>query len=98
MNEIKFLKAYVIYVVVGFIAGAIVGAIQGAILGAVLGALGHPMENIPLITAVTGFLFGVFVSFFVFRWNIRKFILTQLNQAQQNGSEPVDTDNQITRP
>jgi hypothetical protein len=82
MNEIKFLKAYAIYVVVGFLAGAIVGAIQGFILGAILGAFGYPMEDIPLITGITGFLFGVFVSFFVFRWSIRKFILTQLNEAQ----------------
>ena len=89
MNEIKYLKAYVIYVAVGFIVGAIVGAIQGAILGAVLGALGHPTENIPLITGITGFFFGVFVSFFVFRWSIKKFILTQLDQTKQNGSEPA---------
>jgi len=83
MNEIKFLKVYVIYVLVGFIAGAIIGAIQGFILGAILGIADYPIENIPLITGITGFFFGVFISFFVFRWSIQKFIITQLDEAQK---------------
>ena len=82
-NEIKYLKAYAIYVLVGFLAGAIIGFIQGVILGAILGALGYPIEKIPLITGITGFFFGIFVSFFIFRWSIQKFILTQLDEAKK---------------
>jgi high-affinity Fe2+/Pb2+ permease len=62
------------------LAGAIVGAIQGAILGTILGILGYT-EDIALITGVTGFLLGIVISFFVFKWSIRKFILTQLSNA-----------------
>jgi hypothetical protein len=81
MNEIKFLKAYLIYTIVGVLVGAIAGALQGAILGTILGILGYT-ENIPIITGITGFLFGIVISFFVFRWSIRQFILTQLTATQ----------------
>jgi hypothetical protein len=81
MNEIKFLKAYLLYTFVGVLAGAVAGAIQGALLGAVLGILSYA-DNIPLITGITGFLVGIVISFFVFRWSIQKFILTQLTVPQ----------------
>ena len=81
MNEIKFLKAYLIYTIVGVLAGAVAGAIQGALLGTILGILGYT-ENIALITGITGFLVGIVISFFVFRWSIRKFIFTQLRAPQ----------------
>lgn len=98
MNEIKFLKAYVLYVLVGFIAGAIIGAIQGFILGLILGIAGYPIEKIPIITGTTGFCFGVIISFFVFRWSIQKFILTQLDETQQIEREPVTLINDPNMP
>ena len=90
MNEIKFRDAYIIYIFVGFVANIIIFPIQSFLLFGILASFGVHIESILLIIQITGILFGVFVSFFVFRWSVKKFILIQL---PQNTSEPVGVDN-----
>jgi hypothetical protein len=43
----------------------------GVASGAVMGANGVPMDRIVRVTAIVGFLAGVPISFFTFRWAVR---------------------------
>ena len=88
MNEVKFLKCYVVYTLCAGLAGFAIGLIQGAILGIILGIAGVELRIIPIITGITGFITGSIVGFFIFRWAIRKFIINQIckiNTAEQGG-------------
>lgn len=78
MNEIRYLKAYLIYTVCATLAGFAAGAFQGFLLGVALALAGVPTQRISLITGITGFFAGALVGFFVFRWSIRTFVLPQL--------------------
>jgi hypothetical protein len=88
MNEIRYLKAYLIYTLCGTLAGVVAGGVQGFILGLALGIAGVPMARIPIITGITGFLAGGVVGFFIFRWSIRAFVLPQLATAWASPAAP----------
>lgn len=78
MGEVKFLKAYTIYALVGAVCGFFAGAGQGFILGMAMALAGVEPQIIPIITGITGFITGLIISFFIYRWSIRKFIIPQL--------------------
>lgn len=83
MEKISYLKGFVIYTLAATLAGFAVGALQGAVIGGALGMVGFPLERIKLVTGLTGFVCGLIVAFFIFRWSIQKFILPQIFTAIQ---------------
>ena len=91
-TEIKYLKSFIIYTIIAVIAGLVVGAIQGAILGGILGASGVDLPTIQIISAISGFIFGSIVSFFVFRWVIQTQIIPQLANEYKESEQVGDGD------
>lgn len=87
MNEIKYLKAWILFFLVatvgGFVAGAVIGGIAGFIVG--LANASHP-ENvanyIPLFQ-ILGFMAALPVSFLTFKWSVEKFILPQTETSHK---------------
>lgn len=83
MSKISFVKGYLIYLVCASLAGLVAGAIQGGVLGFILGLAGVGLDKITIITAITGFLVGTLIGYFIFRWAICRFILPQFTNARQ---------------
>lgn len=81
--NIKYIKTWVIYTLISLLGGFIVGAVQGFILGLILSLCKVSFEVISKTTAVTGFVAGLLVSFFVFKWSIEKFILLKTTEEQE---------------
>lgn len=90
MQGVRFLKAYVIYLVVSFIAAVVVGASAGGILGFIIGfvmgfegkdqdSMVATMASLNPYFSLLGFIAALFAGFFVYRWSIRRFIVPQIN-------------------
>ena len=78
MKTKQYLKAWIIFFLVATVGAAIVEGIIGAVLGAIMGASGIPVSTITMVTAGTGFLLGLPISFLTFRWSIQRYILPYL--------------------
>jgi ABC-type uncharacterized transport system permease subunit len=77
-SEVRYLKSFIIYTLSALIIGIVGGAIQGGVLGGIMGVAGVDVHTIQITCGLTGFIFGTFISFFVFRWVIRTQIIPQL--------------------
>lgn len=78
--QVKYLKSFICYTLVAIVGAIGIGAIQGGILGAILGISGVDLRTIPIICGITGSIFGLIVSFFVFRWIIKNQIIPQVTE------------------
>ncbi|MEQ1935537.1 MAG: hypothetical protein ABL962_16885 [Fimbriimonadaceae bacterium] len=76
--EIRYLKSFVVYTLIATVTGLVIGMFQGAILGAALSIAGFDLHTVRTTCGITGFIVGVLISFFVFRWIIRTQILPQI--------------------
>jgi hypothetical protein len=86
-QEIPYLRSWLLFFLVATVGGGIVGMILGAIIGAVLGAIGVPQIRIGMVTGVIGFLIGIPISFFTFKWSVSQVIVAPLIKA--NGQPPT---------
>ncbi len=77
----KYFKAWLIFFAIATVGGGIAGGILGAILGLVLGLAGVDLSMIKIAGGVVGFLVGVPISYFTFRWVVATFIVNPLTQA-----------------
>jgi hypothetical protein len=78
MKNTVYLKAWFFFFLVATIGGAAAGAVVGAIIGAVLSGSNIPLPTITMVGATVGFLIGLPISYFTFRWSIQRFILPNL--------------------
>lgn len=79
LQSIRFVKAWILFFVLSAVAGFGAGAFVGAIAGALMAAMGG-MEprTFMLVCQGLGFLVSLPVSFLIYRWSIRKYILDQV--------------------
>lgn len=74
----KYFKAWIIFFLIVTVGGFILGGGLGFILGAAMGIAGMSMGQIQLICGVAGFLIGIPLSYFTFRWVVAEFIVKDL--------------------
>lgn len=76
--QVPYFKAWLLFFLLATVGGGLVGMLIGGALGAVLGASGVPVIQIGLITGGVGFLIGVPISFFSFKWAVGKYIVAPI--------------------
>ncbi|MDX2109823.1 MAG: hypothetical protein SFY80_06220 [Verrucomicrobiota bacterium] len=94
MNNIKYFKAWAIFALVAMVGGFLVGAVIGFILGALLGIAGVSLKDIKTITGIVGFCLGLIVSYYTFRWSVKKYIIDPLLAAaprDDSGTPPFNS-------
>lgn len=85
MNKPKFFKAWILFFVVVTVGGFFVGALFGGVAGFILALLnpGNPdivVQNQTYFT-MGGYVLGVPVSYFAFRWAVSNYIVPQFKTA-----------------
>lgn len=76
-----YLKSWFLFFLIATVGGAIAGGLLGVVGGGVMGASGVPMERIIQISRILGFLAGVPISFFTFRWSVRTYIVDPMRES-----------------
>jgi hypothetical protein len=64
-----------VFFLIATVGGAILGAILGAFLGVALTIAKVDLDSIKVTAAVTGFLIGIPLSYFTFRWVVSEFFV-----------------------
>jgi ABC-type uncharacterized transport system permease subunit len=82
LKEIDFLKAWAVFWVLSTVGGTVVGFVAGAMLGFVLGGLGVHMRTIQIVCGGLGFLLGIPISYFLFQFSIRMFLVPKLSPPE----------------
>lgn len=75
MRAPPYFKAWVIFFLIAGVGGMVVGFAIGAILGAVLTMAGVGIVMIKIAAGAMGFLFGLPISYYAFRWVVSEFIV-----------------------
>ena len=75
-----YLKSWLLFFLIATVGGAVAGGLLGGVVGAVMGANGMPKGHIVLVTAILGFVVGLPISFFTFRWTVRTYIVEPMLQ------------------
>nr|CAP48160.1 putative integron gene cassette protein [uncultured bacterium] len=81
-SEIPYLKSWLMFFLVATVGGGIVGMVAGVIVGAVMTTAGMSTFQITVASALCGFVLGIPISFFTFKWAVGRFIVTPLVNAQ----------------
>lgn len=76
-----YIKAWLLFFLIATIGGAIAGALCGGILGVGLGIAGVSIGVIKVAGAVAGFLIGMPISYFTFRWVVGEYIVKPMLAA-----------------
>lgn len=76
-----YLKSWLLFFLIATIGGAVAGGILGVVGGGVMGAGAVPMDRIILVCKILGFLAGMPISFFTFRWSVRTYIVEPMLES-----------------
>src|SRR5687767_10672567 len=79
VKESDYLTAWAIFFLLSFIGGTVAGAVVGGVAGGILGAVGASRGLITTISGGLGFLVGLPISYFCFRFAVAKFLFPKLN-------------------
>ena len=82
MENVKFLKAWILYLVFTVVGGIVAGFVVGFILGFVMSMMGFDHRTIGLMGGIAGWLVSLPISYYFFRYTIDRYIFTQLPQNQ----------------
>ncbi len=88
LAETDYLKAWAISFVLATIGGMIVGAVLGMVFGGIMGGMGVSLKLIRIVTAMLGFLAGLPISYFSFRFCVTRFLLPKVTEGT---ASPVAT-------
>lgn len=72
----QYFKSWLIFAIVAGLGGFLVGLVAGGIIGAALGVAGVPLSTIKAISALVGFVLGLPISFFAFKWSVNRYLLS----------------------
>lgn len=75
---IKYFKGWIIFFLLTTLIGALLGGVLGVAMGAILGSLGVSLLTIQAASGIAGFVVGIPISFFSFKWAVRKYIVSQI--------------------
>lgn len=78
MSGINYFKAWIIFFAISTILGLLAGGITGGVLGVIYGIMGKSIEDNLLLFQTIGFIAGMIVSFFVYKWSVKKYILEEI--------------------
>jgi hypothetical protein len=82
LKETDYLKAWAVFWILSTVGGALVGFVAGAMLGFVLGGLGVHLHTIKILCGGLGFLLGIPLSYFLFQFSIRMFLVPKLSPPE----------------
>ena len=78
LKESDYLTSWAIFFVIASVGGMLAGLIVGGIAGGILGVLGVSKSLIATVGGSLGFLVSLPISYFSFRFAVRKFLLPKL--------------------
>ena len=82
MNNPKYLKAWIVFFLIATIGGSVAGALVGGVAAFFIGILNPgdtaALESKKFLFQALGLLVTLPISFFVYKWSVKRFILTQL--------------------
>jgi hypothetical protein len=82
LKEIDYIKAWAVFWVLSTVGGLVVGFVAGGMLGFVLGGLGVHMRTIKILCGGLAFVLGLPVSYFLFQFSIRMFLVPKLSPPE----------------
>jgi hypothetical protein len=82
LKELDYIKAWAFFWVLSTVGGLLVGFVAGGMLGFVLGGLGVHMRTIKILCGGLGFLLGIPISYFLFQFSIRMFLVPKLSPPE----------------
>jgi ABC-type uncharacterized transport system permease subunit len=82
LKELDYIKAWAVFWVLSTVGGLLVGFVAGGMLGFVLGGLGVHMRTIKILCGGLAFLLGLPVSYFLFQFSIRMFLVPKLSPPE----------------
>jgi hypothetical protein len=74
MKRPPYFKAWFAFFLLATLGGFIAGALIGLIFGVALAAAELGRDVITSVSTIAGFIVGMPISFFCFRWSIQRFI------------------------
>lgn len=89
LKETDYLKTWALLTVCATAGGFILGAVIGAICGGVLGGMGASIRTIKVVCGLMGFLAGLPVSYFFFRFFVSKLIVEKLTGPGSDSVTPL---------
>jgi len=84
LKETDYLKPWAIFFVLAFVGGAVAGAIVGGVLGGILRVIGASPKFIGAFSGGLGFLVSMPISYFCFRFAVKKFLLPKITMPEAN--------------
>lgn len=88
MTTPKYLKAWIMFFLIATVGGAVAGGIVGLFLGMILGVAGVGLGAVKLACGAAGFLAGIPISYFTFRWVVEEFVIKAIIPAPQQSTRP----------
>jgi integral membrane sensor domain MASE1 len=82
-ENISFLKPWLIFFLVATVGGSLAGAVAGFFIGMTMGIIGSSLEQIRFICGVVAFAAGTVISFFTYKWSVKRFILSELSNKTE---------------
>lgn len=77
----KYFKAWIIFFLIATVGGLFLGALTGGFIGLLMGLAHMEIGLVKLVCGAAGFIIGVPVSYFTFRWVVGEFIVKDLRAA-----------------
>ena len=84
LKEADYIKPWAIFFALTFVGGTIAAAIVGGVVGGILGALGASPRIIAVFSGGLGFLVSMPISYFCFRFAVKKFLLPRIAAPEAN--------------
>jgi hypothetical protein len=78
LREFDYVKAWLIFFLVGTIGGGVVGLILGSFLAAFLGAAGATLQQVTNVNRIFGLVMALPISYITFRAVVGKFLFPKL--------------------
>jgi len=88
VSGVDYLKPWLIFFVLSFVCATVAGAIIGGVAGGLLAVIGVGQNLIRIVAGVLGFLVGMPISYFCFRFAVSKFLLPKI-PSTVNNVEPL---------
>jgi hypothetical protein len=79
LKELDYIKAWAFFWVLSTLGGALAGLVGGGLLGFILGGLGFHIRTIRFLCGGFGFLLGIPISYLIFQFSIRMFLVPKLS-------------------
>lgn len=76
--QLPFFKSWLVFAAISTFGGGLLGAIVGMIIGGIMGGAGATIATIQVVTGIVGLLLGLPISYFTFKWSVKKFIVAQM--------------------